>query len=70
MKVHGLIGLVEFLGFIELLELKKNTTDPRNPKNSIDRNPLNFFPGVYRMLIDNTECLKERSSDATAGGQS
>jgi hypothetical protein len=32
MKFLGLIGFVEFLGYIELLELKKNTTDPRNPK--------------------------------------
>jgi hypothetical protein len=69
MKFFGFIGFVEFLGFIELLGLKKNTTEPRNPKNSTNRNPLKFFPRVYRMLIYYMECLKESSSDATTGSQ-
>jgi len=47
MKLLGFIGLFEFIGFAGFLELKKNTTDPRNPSNSINKNL-------------GTECLKER----------
>ena len=53
MKFFGFIGFVEFVGLFEFigfagfLELKKNTTDPGNPSNSINRNL-------------GTECPKER----------
>jgi hypothetical protein len=43
----GFVGLFEFIGFAGLLELKKNTTDPTNPRNSINKNL-------------HTECLKKR----------